>query len=639
MCGICGIVSLNGAPVQAEILADMNETLFHRGPDSGGTFVDGRAGIAARRLAIIDLMGGDQPIANEDRTIHVVQNGEIYNYQELRRELESRGHRFSTRSDTEVLVHLYEDSGLHFVERLRGMFAIALWDQRNRRLVLARDRFGIKPVYYRLGADSLSFASELKALLMLPEFSREINLDALDAFLVFGWIPAPITIFREARKLPPGSLLVYEGERKGSTRVVRYACPGAAPANEIRSEDEETIAEELRERLRDSVRAHLIADVPVGVLLSGGIDSSMLTALAAEENAGRVSTFTIGFDERHFDEREPARLVAERYGTDHHELVLRPDAAMLLPKLVEVFDEPFADGSTIPTYLVSQLAREHVKVALTGEGGDEFFGGYNIYAGHRLAPIMGRASAALRPLVERLPASTAKSSTFESRIKRFARSAQLSTLERHYSWRTITPVEERDKLILPERRGSHDPLNLLSARFAESQGVDELAKIMDVDIGILLVDDMLVKTDRASMAHSLEARVPILDPVVAELALALPSRLKVRGFSRKRLLKRAAAPLVPAPIIKGEKRGFSMPLAAWLRGELKPLVHDVLSPEALRRQGFFRPEAVHHLIEENSAGRADHHRKLWALLTFSLWYDRYATPPPRASLARSIQVP
>ena len=629
MCGVCGLVSLNGAPVDPGLLDDMNQTMFHRGPDSEGAFVDGGVGIAARRLAIIDLAGGDQPIANEDRSIHVVQNGEIYNYRDLRSELEGRGHRFSTRSDTEVLVHLYEDHGPHFVERLRGMFAIALWDERKHQLVIARDRFGIKPLYYSLSDGTLAFASELKALLRKPDFSREIDLDALDAFLAFGFVPGPMTIFSAARKLLPGNLMVWDGASK-DVHIEQYARPGTAPAEALRSEDEETLAEELRERLRDSVRAHLIADVPVGVLLSGGIDSCMLTALAAEESSERVSTFTIGFDERHFDERGPARLVAERYGTDHHELVLRPDAVELLPALAEVYDEPFSDGSAIPTYLVSQLARGHVKVALSGEGGDEFFGGYNYYVGHRLAPIIGRATGALRPIVELLPTSTAKSSTFDYRAKRFTRSARLPTLERHYRWKTITSIDEREALILPERRRSRDPLSLFTDRFEQSEGADDLAKVMDIDLGIFVVDDMLVRTDRASMAHSLEARVPILDPVVAELALALPSRLKVRGFSKKRLLKRAVEPLVPGEIIKGEKRGFSMPLADWLRGELKPLVREVLSPQNLGRQGFFSPPAVRQLIDEHWSRQTDHHRKIWALLVFSLWFDRYATGARRS---------
>ncbi len=639
MCGVCGMVSVKGPPVDPEVLDSMNQTLFHRGPDSGGMFVNGRVGLAARRLAIIDLAGGDQPITNEDRSIHVVHNGEIYNFREIRRELEGQGHRFSTRSDTEVLVHLYEEYGPHFAARLRGMFAFALWDERQQRLVLARDRFGIKPLYYRVKKDSLSFASELKALLAQPEFSREIDLDALEAFLAFGFVPAPLTIFSDARKLLPGNLIVWEGTSAGTMRIEQYARPAAAPAEAIRSEDEETLAEELRERLRDSVRAHLIADVPVGILLSGGIDSCTLTALAAQESSGRVSTFTIGFDERHFDERGPARLVAERYGTDHHELVLRPDAAGLLPALTEAYDEPFSDVSAIPTYLVSQLARRHVKVALSGEGGDELFGGYNYYVGHRLAPIIGPASRALRPLVELLPTSTAKSSTFDYRAKRFTRSAQLPTLERHHAWKTITSAEEREALILPERRASEDPLALLSARFAESEGADDLAKVMDLDIGIFLVDDMLVKTDRASMAHSLEARVPVLDPVVAELALALPSRLKVRAFSKKRLLKRAVEPLVPATIIKGEKRGFAPPLADWLRGDLEPLVREVLSRENLTRQGFFHPEAVEQLIDEHTSRRADHHRKIWALLVFSFWFDRYAAGATRPASTSPLREP
>jgi asparagine synthase (glutamine-hydrolysing) len=625
MCGICGVVSLNGGDVEPTMLESMNETLVHRGPDSAGTFRDGGVGLAARRLAIIDLAGGDQPITNEDGSIVVVQNGEIYNYRELRAELERRGgHRFSTQSDTEVLVHLYEEHGARFVNRLRGMFAIALWDGNERRLVLARDRFGIKPLYYRLRRESLSFASELKALLRQPDFSSEIDLDALDAYLAFSFVPAPLTIFREARKLPPGNLLIWEENGGAGVRIERYAEARPVPFDEVRREDEESLADELRTRLRDSVRMHLIADVPVGVLLSGGVDSSMIAALAAEESSERVSTFTIGFEERGFDEREPARLIAERYGTDHHELVLRPDAAQLLPELVETFDEPFADPSAIPTYLVSKLARGHVKVALSGEGGDELFGGYNYYAGHLLAPPLGRVAAALRPLVERLPTSAAKSSTFDWQAKRFVRGAQLPVLERHYLWKSVFSPEERAAIIRPEQRGTHDPLELLRSRYAESSGAEELARIMDLDLGVFLVDDMLVKTDRASMAHSLETRVPILDQVVAEFALALPSRLKVRGLTKKRLLKRAAKPLVPAAILKGEKRGFAIPLAAWLRGELAPLALETLSPQNLRRQGFFRPNAVASLIDDHLAGRVDQSRKIWAVLIFSMWFDRYA---------------
>src|SRR5919106_1504444 len=366
MCGICGLVSLRGDPVDPAVLDEMNATLVHRGPDSAGTYADGPVGLAARRLAIIDLEGGDQPIGNEDGSVQVVQNGEIYNYRELRAGLEANGHRFTTRSDTEVLVHLYEERGPRFVEALRGMFAIALWDARSRRLVLARDRFGIKPLYYRDAGGTLSFASELTALRRQPGFAAEIDLDALHAYLAFNFVPAPLSIFRGVRKLSPGHLLVWE--EGGLPRVERYARPAPVAAADVRREGEEELAEELRARLRDSVRAHLVADVPVGVLLSGGIDSSALAALAAQESSAPVSTFTIGFEEGGFDERDRARVVAERYSTDHHELLLRPNAVELLPAVAAAFDEPFADSSAIPTYLVSKLARTHVKVALSGEG-------------------------------------------------------------------------------------------------------------------------------------------------------------------------------------------------------------------------------------------------------------------------------
>jgi asparagine synthase (glutamine-hydrolysing) len=620
MCGICGWVRRDGGRVDRVALEEMNSTLVHRGPDSGGVHTDDGAGLAARRLAIIDLATGDQPLTNEDGSVVVVQNGEIYNYRELRAELEGSGHSFRTQGDTEVLAHLYEQHGPRFAELLRGMFAVAVWDARRRRLVLARDRFGIKPLYYRHDGASVSFASELKALLAQPGFSREIDHDALDAYLAFSFVPAPLSIFRDARKLPPGSVLVWD--EGGEPEIEQYARPRPAREQELRGDSEAELAEELLERLRDSVRAHLIADVPVGVLLSGGIDSCTLAALASEQ-MGRVSTFTIGFDERAFDERSLARLVAKRYGTDHHELVLRPDAGELLPALAEAFDEPFADSSAIPTYLVSQLARRHVKVALSGEGGDEFFGGYNYYAGHRLARTFAPAAPLLRPLIERLPTSTSKASSLDWRAKRFVRSVQLSTLERHYAWKSVFTPEERAALVVPERRAQTDALEIVRTHFLATDGAEELARVMGVDLGLFLVDDMLVKTDRASMAHSLEARVPFLDPVVAELALAVPSRLKVRGLEKKRLLRRAVEPLLPPEILKGKKRGFALPVGAWLRGELEPFAREALAPSNVGRQGFFDATFVSRLLDEHAAGRADHSRKIWSLLTFSLWHDRY----------------
>jgi asparagine synthase (glutamine-hydrolysing) len=594
----------------------MSATLVHRGPDSDGELLDGPVVLAARRLSIIDLEGGDQPIANEDGTVHVVQNGELYNFRELRAELERAGHRFSTRSDTEVLVHLYEEHGEGFAERLRGMFAVAIWDSRRRRLVVARDRFGIKPLYYRDEPGELVFASELRAL---PR--GEVDADALEAFLAFNSVPAPFSIFAGTNKLPAGHLLVWQD---GETRVERYAQP--VPA-EVRDEDSAELAEELRARLRDSVRAHLIADVPVGVLLSGGVDSSLLAALAAQESGEAVHTFSIGFEERSFDELDDARSVASMYGTRHEELTLRPDAALLLPRLAETFDEPFADSSALPTYLVSELAARHVKVALSGEGGDELFGGYYTYAADLLALRVGRFAPGVRPLVERLPSSSRRAS-FDYKAKRFVRGAALPPLERHHAWKEIFSPDVRAELT--GRRSGYDPVDLLRARFEETEGAELLTRLQDVDLGTYLVDDLLVKTDRASMAHSLEARVPYLDPVVAGLAQSLPTRLKVRGLRKKVLLRKAAAPLLPRRIVYGRKRGFSIPAAAWLRGELEPFARDVLAPDTLRRQGFFRPEPVERLIDSHVAGEADLSRQLWGLLAFTLWHEHHVerTPGP-----------
>jgi asparagine synthase (glutamine-hydrolysing) len=618
MCGICGLAALDGAgPVDRGLLEAMNRALVHRGPDDEGTLVDGPVGLAARRLSIIDLAGGHQPLGNEDRSVHVVQNGEIYNHRELRDELSAGGHRFATRCDTEVLVHLYEERGPGFVEALRGMFALAVWDARRRRLVLARDRYGIKPLYWRAGGGTLAFASELKALLQDPSFSREVDLDALEAFLAFNSIPAPLTIFRHARKLPAGHLLIWEPGAE--PRLQRYARPSPAAADEVRREPARELAGELRERLRDSVRAHLVADVPVGVLLSGGVDSSTLTALAAEVSDNRVRTFSIGFEERSFDELDRARMVARRFDTDHHELVLRPDASELLPRLVEAFDEPFADSSALPTYLVSQLAAEHVKVVLSGEGGDELFGGYYTYVADLLAPRLGWAAAAARPLVELLPSSSRKV-PLEYRAKRFARGARLPALERHHAWKEIFSSEARAELLGDGRRG--DPLEVYRARYAETEGAEPLARLQDVDVGIYLVDDLLVKTDRASMAHSLEARVPFLDPAVTDLALALPTRHKVRGLSKKRLLRRAVAPLLPPEILRAPKQGFSIPAAAWLRGELAPFAREVLSAD----HGILDPAAMRRVLDRHVSRREDLSRQLWGLLTFTLWWERYAAP-------------
>jgi asparagine synthase (glutamine-hydrolysing) len=608
MCGICGIASSRGA-IDPERLRAMTGTLVHRGPDSEGAHVDGPVGIAARRLAIIDLTGGDQPIANEDGNVVVVQNGEIYNFRELMHELERAGHHFRTRCDTEVLVHGYEQWGAKLWERLRGMFAVAVWDARARTLTLARDRFGIKPLYYRDDAGELTFASELDAL---PK--GDVDLDALEGFLAFNVVPAPLSIFAGTFKLPPGHALTW---RDGLTTVERYARTGPLP---LRDDDEAELIEECRARLRDSVRAHLIADVPVGVLLSGGVDSGALTALAAEESSEPVRTFSIGFEDRSFDELDGARAVAQRYGTTHRELVLRPDATLLLPALADAFDEPFADSSALPTYLVSKLAAEDVKVALSGEGGDELFGGYYTYVADLLAERFGPAAARLRPLAELLPTST-KRVSLDYKLKRFTRAAALPPLERHHAYKEIFSADARAELT--GNRSGFDPLATYRARFAETEGHELVTRLQDVDFGLYLVDDLLTKTDRASMAWSLEARVPFMDTVVANFAFSLPVKHKVRGFSKKRLLRKAVEPLLPREVVHGKKRGFSIPAAAWLRGELAPFARETLSPETLRRQGYLQPAAVQRVLDDHVAGREDLSRQIWGLLAFTLWHERH----------------
>ncbi|HZU59472.1 MAG TPA: asparagine synthase (glutamine-hydrolyzing) [Solirubrobacteraceae bacterium] len=632
MCGICGLYDYTrAAPVPADVLERMSATLVHRGPDGGGVHVDGPAGLAARRLAIIDLAHGDQPMLAGDGQVCVVQNGEILNHLELRAGLEAQGTVFRTRCDTEVLLHLYLRDGPGFVSQLRGMFAVALWDRRQRLLMLARDRFGIKPLYYEVRDGRLAFASELKGLTAQPDFPGQVDREAVHSFLAFNSIPAPLSIFQGVRKLKPGHLLTCTPE---GTSIERFARPAPAPAQELRTESAAQLAAELRGRLAESVRAHLLADVPVGVLLSGGVDSSGLAALAAQQSGERISTFSIGFRERSFDELELARQVAARYGTDHHELVVSPQVAELLPRLVGAFDEPFADSSALPTYLVSQLAAQHVKVVLSGEGGDELFGGYETYAADLLAGRVGPLAARLAPLVDRLPSSNARVS-LEYRAKRFTRAAARPPLERHHGWKEIFSDSQRDQLLQARWRDpGFDPLGPWRERFAETEQAPLLARLQDVDLGIYLADDLLVKTDRMSMVHSLEARVPYLDPVVSELALALPTPLKVRGLAKKRLLRAALEPLVPEGILRARKRGFSIPAAAWLRDELAPLARELLSPDRTRRQGYFEPAVVGRLLDEHLGRRQDHSRQLWGLMCFSMWAEQLDSPssPPAPDL-------
>jgi asparagine synthase (glutamine-hydrolysing) len=607
MCGICGMVAPAGA--DRDDVERMSATLVHRGPDEHGVHVEGPAALAARRLSIIDLAHGHQPVATEDGAVTVVQNGEIYNHAELRAELERAGHRFASHhSDTEVIAHLYEEHGDGFAARLRGMFAVAIWDRRARRLVLARDRFGIKPLFYAEHDGGLAFASELRALEALPWFSRELDADALEAFLAFNSIPAPLTIFRAARKLAPGHLLRWED---GRLAIERFARPGPRPLRP------DLGAEDVRDVLRDSVRAHLVADVPVGVLLSGGIDSSALCALAAQEGPAGLRTFSVGFEERSFDELGLARRVAQRWGTEHHEVVLRAaDAPELLRAVAGAYDEPSGDSSALPTFLVSRLASEHVKVVLSGEGGDELFGGYQTYVADLLAARVGGPARLLSPLVERLPSGDRRV-PLDYKLKRFTRAAHLPPLERHLGYKEIFSGELRAEL-LRGRRGA-DPLIPYRERWAQTEGAPLLSRVQDADLGIYLVDDLLVKTDRMSMHHSLEARVPFLDAAVADVAFALPVAQRVRGLATKRLLRRAVAPWLPEAVARGPKRGFSIPAAAWLRGPLVPLAREVLGDAP---DGVVDRAVALRVLDDHVSGRVDLSRQLWGLISLSLWLGR-----------------
>lgn len=613
------MVSLDGAtPPEANVLDAMVAALHHRGPDSAGTVYRGPAALGARRLAIIDLPAGDQPIPNETGTVHVVQNGEIYNHAKLADDLRRRGHRIATGCDTEVIAHLYEEHGLEFVHHLRGMFAIAIWDAGDGRLVLARDRFGIKPLHYAVVAGRLSFASELRSLVRQPGFPTELSLDALEAYLTFNWIPGELSVYEHVRRLPAGHLLVAE---RGKVRLERFARPKPPAASDVHRVGFDEAAVQVRDVLRDSVAAHLVSDVPVGVLLSGGVDSSLLTALAAEQSGERLRTFSIGFDDREYDEVAKARQVAERYGTDHHELIVTPDAVALLPTIAETFDEPFGDSSALPTYIVSQLAASHVKVVLAGEGGDELFGGYNTYAADAVAARLGWVGARLHPLVERLD-NLPLSVRSEDRLRRFLAHAAQPPLERHCAFSEVLSAEARAELISANGPRA-DPLATHRTRWEETVGAQAIARFQDLDLGTYLVDDPLLKTDRASMANSLETRVPFLDSAVADLALGLPDSFRVRGLAKKRVLRAAAAPLLPKGLLDAPKQGFSIPAARWLREDLREFTTDALSPVTVGAQGYLNPAAVQALLSDHLSGRRDRSRQLWGILMFTRWLDTH----------------
>jgi asparagine synthase (glutamine-hydrolysing) len=622
MCGIYGIVASDDHLTRGEagaLLSAMDASLVHRGPDDSGRYVNRRCAIGMRRLSIIDLGGGHQPICNEDRTIWVVFNGEIYNYRALREELLSRGHHFSTESDTECIVHLYEDRGADFVHALDGMFAIALWDQRTEELVLARDRLGIKPLYWAETGRGLVFGSELKALLVHPSVSRELSPRGLSHYLSFGSTPGDEAILRGVHKLPPAHRLRY---RDGRVTVERWW--DLRPAE--RRVDAREAVEEVEWLLREAVRSHLVADVPVGAFLSGGIDSATVVGQMALLGA-RPKTFSIGFDDPGFDELRWARLVAQRFGTDHEELVVRPDAWALAEELVWFLDEPFADVSAIPTYLVAKLAARHVKVVLSGDGGDEVFAGYDRYPTalaearrlDRLPRALRRAigvGAALLP--DRAPG------------KHWLRHASLDPGIRYLDGQSLFPADLRDRLAGPALArmlaDERHPLDERAQLYAEAPG-DALARLLYLDTMTYLPLDILTKVDRMTMASSLEARPPLLDHHLVEAVFALPSALKLDGRAQKLLLKRAATGLVPDEILTRRKWGFGVPIYRWFRGPLRLQVIDVLGDARTRQRGLTDARFVRALVDEHLSGRRDQSVRLWALVMLELWCRRVVDAP------------
>ncbi|TMQ25759.1 MAG: asparagine synthase (glutamine-hydrolyzing) [Candidatus Rokuibacteriota bacterium] len=629
MCGIAGKLYLEpGRPVEREAVEAMGRTLAHRGPDDEGLYVHGNVGLAMRRLAVIDVASGRQPIHNEDRTVWTVYNGEIYNFAELRRDLEARGHRFYTRTDTEVIVHLYEEEGPDFARALNGMFAIALWDATRRRLVLVRDRLGIKPLYVAALGDRLLFGSEIKALLA-DGLRPSVDVESLSLYLSLLYVPAPHTIYREIRKLEAGHVMVWQDGRLTDRRYWNLA-QTRPPARPPRAA---AVSEELLALLTDAVRRQLVADVPLGVFLSGGLDSSTVVALTRRAHTGAVKTFSIGFDDPSYDERADARIIARRFETDHTELTVKPDLADLVPRLVHHFDEPFADASAVPTYYLSQLTRRHVTVSLGGDGGDELFAGYVTYQADRLARWYGRLPAvvtryALPALVRRLPVSEAKVS-LDFKARRFVANALLEPGRRHYAWKAFFDDRLKREILADDVLGcldGHlDAFPAYARHYDEVPYYDDLNRVLYADTKVYLADDILVKVDRMSMAHSLEVRVPLLDHRVVEFMFALPGRLKMPGLGLKRLLKRTMRGLLPAETLHKRKAGFNVPLTAWLKRELRPLVDEYLSPDRIRREGFFRSEVTARLVAEHMAGRADHSRNLWALLLFGVWLEQART--------------
>ncbi len=628
MCGIAGWANLENKPSQntsEAVLHSMCERMKHRGPDSEGLWTNESVSLGMRRLSIIDLHTGEQPVYSEDKSIVVVMNGELYNFREVRADLEKRGHKFETRTDTEILPHLYEEYGEAMLEHISGMFAFALWDKRKNKLLIARDRFGEKPLYYGVFDGKLIFASELKVLMENPSVKTEINTHALRQYLSFDYVPAPASIYKNIYKLPAAHLLILENGEVKTRRYwnLTFHRNGNTPTVEKAADD-------LRELLADAVRMQLVSDVPLGILLSGGVDSSTVAAFATQFSTERVKTFSIGFEEDSFDESKFARQVATHLGTEHYEDKLSVErAADLISEIGTWLDEPMSDGSLIPTFLLARFVRKYVTVALGGDGGDEIFAGYPMYFGHKMAGFYDSIprflrSGVIEPIVNNLPVST-KNLSFDYKAKRFVAASKYDAVTRHHSWFGSFSIDQQNELLTKDvlanssgnvYKGAKDLLKITDAP-------TEIERMQFLDMNFYMAEDILTKVDRASMAVSLEVRAPFLDPRIAQFAASLPLEYKLKGNKGKYILKKAVEPLLPKNILQRPKKGFGIPIADWLKGRLNPLMHDLLAPDRLKNQNLFDEKFVQKLMREHETGAASHHKQLWTLLVFQLWFDNF----------------
>ena len=626
MCGICGFCFPDKKQVDFDILQKMTSALQHRGPDDEGYYLDAGVALGHRRLSIIDLDTGKQPIHNEDETIYVVFNGEIYNFPEIKKELEERGHRFYTKTDTEVLVHLYEEMGTGLLEKINGMFAFAIWDGKKKRLFLARDRIGIKPLYYSYNSNGLAFASEPKALLKLPWIEGGLDPQGLSHYLTYDFIPAPYCIYEDIRKVLPGHQVVYQD---GNLRCERYWDLDLSDRFEVELDEEELSAMIWGEFCR-GVKARLISDVPLGVLLSGGIDSTSVLAALRYEGVDDVKTFSIGFEDPSFDESRYFRGAASFFETDHHEEVLAPQTLIdIIPEVASILDEPLADASIMPTYLLSRFTRGSVKVALGGDGGDELFAGYPTYQAFLLSRYYDRLPGAMKSIVEavvkRLPVSFDNMS-FDFRAKKFIQGIPYSPIERQYIWMGTFSREMQEELLTPQFNGNlkdFDSFHVLHDYLNGKAFSSELGKLLYLDTKLYLQDGVLVKVDRASMSHGLEVRVPFLDHLFAELVAGIPEGLKLRGYTTKYIWKKAINDRIPDELVRRGKKGFGIPIAKWFCRELQGLLLELLSEERIKRQGIFNTSVVQRLVSDHLARRVDNRKKLWNLLIFQLWWDSF----------------